>query len=406
MDFRIIFLFFAFVVYSGRSLATESESTENESAGFPITHSLWISAGGDYVASSSGLEIVPEIPKEDKIRVNTSIPLNLKYSFSFTNPDIKHYLSGGYQGVAVGVMNFGGLQGRGISKSTHNIGYPVLTYIFQGGPFHKFNEKLNIGYEWNFGAAFGWKPYSVANECFNLTVGSRVNAYLSLALNLNWHLTDHTDLFAGVAVSHFSNGNTSFPNPGVNEFGVRVGMRFSLNPPSDGYPKATPDSVKHRLLRYDISAWGAPRKRVYKGGETPVLLKGHYACAGISFSPMFRLNSWWRVGPSLDLQWDESSDLKRNYVEGSTTEDIKFTRPNFFRQVTVGISAHGELRMPIFGVNIGCGYNLVAPWENRGSYQNITLKTYVCESVFINIGYQLRNFQQQSSLMLGAGVSI
>lgn len=372
----------------------------------PLIHHFSVDAGVDYVASSVEDDIRDKIPTQEKIFVNSAVPVNLKYSFSFTDSSLPHYLPGGYQGIGVGILNLGGAQPQGFSKATHNIGYPVLAYIFQGGPFHNFNKKLYLNYEWNFGAAFGWKPWSEANKYFNLTVGSQVNAYLNLNLHLVWRINKNTELFGGVAVSHFSNGNTSFPNPGVNSFGVRFGLIYTLNPPKESYPEVSPDTIKKRKLEYDISIWGATRKRVYRGGETPVLLPGHYACAGISFAPMYNLNRWWRLGGSADIQWDRSSDMKRYYIEGSTTENIKFSSPNFFRQISVGISAHGELRMPIFAVNVGIGANIIAPQENRGTYQNITLKTYILPELFLNIGYQLRNFHQQSSLMLGLGLSL
>lgn len=371
-----------------------------------MVSSLSVTVGGDYVASSPGDEIREVIPENERVKVNSSLPVSLKYRFSFTDPRIPHYLPGGYQGMGIGVLNFGALQSHGSGKANRNIGYPVTLYLFQGGPFHHFNSRLSLDYEWQFGAAFGWKPYGEANRRFNLAVGSRVNAYLNLGVNLTWALDSRWSLFGGVAVSHFSNGNTSFPNTGVNSFGLRVGMVYTFDPPAGGYPETIPDTVKRRRVEYDISAWGSTRKRLYRGIDPPVMLPGHYACAGISFAPMYRFDSWWRAGGSLDVQWDRSSDMKRNYVGGTTTDDIHFTTPSFWRQLTVGVSAHGEIRMPIFAVNVGCGYNFVAPWENRGSYQNITLKAYVCEKVFLNIGYQLRNFHQQSSLMLGAGVTI
>lgn len=373
----------------------------------PFVHHLAVDIGVDYVANTSGDDIREKIAAEDKIHVNTALPVNLKYSFSFTDPNVKHYLPGGYQGVGVGVLNLGGVQSKGLSKSSHNIGYPVLAYIFQGGPFYRINSKLSLGYEWNFGVAFGWKPYSEENKYFNLTVGSRLNAYLHLGLNLLWQMTDYFGIYGKVAVSHFSNGNTSFPNPGINSLGLYMGMEWTLNPYARrDFASVASDTIKEKKLKYDISIWGASRKRVYRGGEKPILLPGHYACAGLSFSPMVSLNTWWRAGGSLDIQWDQSSDMKRNYIDGNNTENIRFTTPSFGRQLTIGLSAHGELCMPIFALNVGIGYNLMAPWENRGSYQNITLKTYVCSNIYINVGYQLRNFYQQSSLMLGLGVTI
>lgn len=369
-------------------------------------HSFSVNAGVDYLPPSMAEEMLGEVASDKKIRVSSAVPLNLRYGFSINDPAIPYYLPGGYQGIGLGVYNMGAAEPHGFQRARHNIGYPVLAYVFQGGPFHHFNSRLSLDYEWNFGVAFGWKPYSDANKYFNQIVGSKVNAYLNVGMNLLWHITDQTGIFGGVALSHFSNGNTSFPNPGVNALGIKVGMVWTLNPPVNGFKPLIPDTVKKRKIDYDIMAWGASRRRVYRGNEKPVLLPGHFACAGISFSPMYRFNRWMKIGGSLDLQWDQSSDMKKNYIGGTTTDDIKFSTPSFWRQTTVGISVHGELRMPIFAVNVGCGYNIVAPWENKGFYQNLSLKTYLYEGWFLNIGYQLRNFHQQSSLMLGAGITI
>ncbi|MCH5241304.1 MAG: acyloxyacyl hydrolase [Muribaculaceae bacterium] len=371
-----------------------------------LIHHLSFSSGLDYVSSSVEDDIREKIPSNEKIYIHSAIPVNLKYSFSFTNPNVRNYFPGGYQGISVGILNLGAMEPQGLAIARHNIGYPILAYVFQGGPFLKFGKGLSLNYEWNFGASFGWKPWTEENKYFNLTVGSRVNAYLNLNLSLLWKLNEHTGLFGGLAVSHFSNGNTSFPNPGINSFGLRLGVVYTLNPPVDEVSHIFNDTIKKKKLEYDISLWGASRKRVYRGGEEPVLLPGHFACAGISFAPMVHLNTWWRVGGSVDIQWDQSSDMKRNYIEGTTTQDIKFTNPNFFRQISLGVSAHGELQMPIFAVNVGMGYNIIAPWENRNFYQNITLKTYLCSKLYLNVGYQLRNFYQQSSLMLGMGMTI
>lgn len=371
-----------------------------------IVHSISLSLGAEYVASSVEDDIREKIPADEKIYVNTALPLHIKYGFTFTDTHIPHYLPGGYQGVGLALMNYGALEKRGASLSGRYIGYPVLAYVYQGGPFLKFKHNLSLNYEWNFGASFGWKPWSEATQAFNLTVGSRVNAYLNLNFSLLWQINPHTGIFGGLSISHFSNGNTSFPNPGVNQMGLKIGMVWTLNPMDGKYPDALPDTIKKGKVNYDLVLWGASRRRVYRGGENPVLLPGHFACAGISISPMVRLNPWWRVGGALDIQWDQSSDKKKNYISGDTTDDIKFSSPSFIRQISWGLSAHGELRMPIFALNVGIGYNLYAPKENRGSYQNVTLKTYFTEKIFLNIGYQLRNFYQQGSLMLGLGLTL
>lgn len=362
--------------------------------------------GYDYYSSSVGDKLRYPVAADEKVSTHSGMPVGLRYAFSFTDPTIRHYYPEAYQGISVSLPNIGAFSKGGVPSAVRHIGYPVSVNLFQGAPFLHFGKNFSIGYEWNFGAAFGWKPYSDHNYVYNLTVGSRVNAYLNLSLLLNYRLDSHFSLWGGVALSHYSNGNTSWPNPGVNSIGLRVGVSYVINPRKESFPAVIPDTVRRRKLEYDIALWGAARKRVYKGGEEPVLLRGHFACAGVSFAPMVRLDRWWRVGGSLDLQWDESSNLKKNYIEGSTADDILFRRPSFGSQLSFGLSVHGELQMPIFAVNIGLGYNFVTPRENHGFYQNITLKTYLCRQLYLNVGYQLRNFYQQANLMLGLGVTI
>ena len=69
----------------------------------------------------------------------------------------------------------------------------------------------------------------------------------------------------------------------------------------------------------------------------------------------------------------------------------------------LGISGRAELVMPIFSVNVGIGYNIIGPEETKATYELANLKVRITEHFFLNIGYQLLNFQKQNNLMLGLG---
>ena len=358
-----------------------------------------------YVPSSITDETIQEMRPQGSPSVHSSFSAQLKYSFQFSDPKIRNYYPGGYQGIGVGIYSFGFPGVESGKKGSRYIGNPFSFYVFQGAPFYSFGNSFSLNYEWQFGASFGWKPYSDYNRWFNLNVGSKVNAYLNIGFYLNWNVSQRVELTGGLSLSHFSNGNTSWPNPGVNSVGVRVGMIYYLNRNIGDFPEVT-DTLKKKKLDYDISLWVSARKRVYKGGEKPVLLNGRFGCAGIGFAPMVKFGRWVKTGGSLDLQWDESSDLKKNYIEGTATEDIKFYRPSVWHQLSLGISAHAELQMPVFALNVGIGYNIVAHDEKRCTYQNLNLKTYLWKKLYLNVGYQLRNFSQQSNLMLGFGMTL
>ncbi|MDE6791528.1 MAG: acyloxyacyl hydrolase [Muribaculaceae bacterium] len=324
--------------------------------------------------------------------------LHLKYGFTFS-PDSKEgrFFPGVWQGVGIGANLFGNSKG---------IGTPVSVYAFQGAPVYNISDQLAVYYEWNFGLAAGWKPCNGVEAYSNLIVGSRVNAYINLGAGLRWKIKDNYFLTAGLDLTHYSNGNTSYPNPGVNLAGIRVGITRTFGTPETNHVEARQDTAwKKKRFGVDVTAYGAWRKRVYRGGEEPVLLRGHFMVAGMDINPMWNTSRIIRVGGSLDMQWDESTDLKRNHAEGTTTEDIYFYRPDAWRQICLGISARGELVMPIFSVNIGIGYNVIGPEETRASYQMANLKIRVVKGLYANIGYQLLNFQKQNNLMLGLGYS-
>lgn len=389
-------------LFSGVIICAREESPLPEN----LIHHFSAGVGADYVPSSIIDPVFSQEEKDPTVFVNSSLAFYFKYSFSFCDPGIRNYYPGGYQGIGANIMALGLPNGNKLDRAQRNIGLPVSLYVFQGAPFLKMPHGFSLGYEWQFGASGGWMPYSYHNQGFNLKVGSAVNAYLNLGLTVRKRFNKRFSLEAGLSLSHFSNGNTSWPNPGVNALGLRIGMVLDPAGSPGKYPDVKSDTVSRKRLDFDLSVWGAPRRRVYKGGEEPVLLSGYYGVAGLSFSPLYRFGRWIKAGGSADFQWDGSSGLVANYISGSVAEEIKYEVPSVGRQLSFGLAAHAELCMPIFSLNIGVGYNFLAPRENRKTYQSITLKTYLSKVLYLNVGYQLRDFSQQSNLMLGMGVTL
>ena len=59
-------------------------------------------------------------------------------------------------------------------------------------------------------------------------VGSKINAYLNANFYLRWALSPRLSLTSGVTLTHFSNGNTNFPNAGVNTLGGKLGVEYNF----------------------------------------------------------------------------------------------------------------------------------------------------------------------------------
>ena len=77
------------------------------------------------------------------------------------------------------------------------LGDPVTFYLFQGARIARFNPRLSLNYEWNFGISTGWQPYDNDYNSYNGAVGSRMNAYLNAGIYLNWAFSRYFDLIIG-----------------------------------------------------------------------------------------------------------------------------------------------------------------------------------------------------------------
>ena len=186
--------------------------------------------------------------------IQRSLAAHLRYSFRFRPGSRPDCIYGGvYQGIGVSYYSFGN---RG------ELGNPVAVYLFQGARIARISPLVSFNYEWNFGLSFGWKPYDTNYNRANIMMGSRVNAYLNVDFYLNWLLTQRLELTTGLSMTHFSNGNTKFPNAGLNSIGMKLGLVYSFgrvdNPLSRPRARllATPFP---RHLSYDLVLFGSWR---------------------------------------------------------------------------------------------------------------------------------------------------
>ena len=263
--------------------------------------------------------------------------------------------------------------------------------------------RLWLGYEWQFGAAMGWRHHPEQSADNNAAVSTSVTARLGVRALLHYAMSPRWRLMAGVEARHYSNGNTHWPNGGVNSLGAVLGVAYVLNPqPGEVGALHDIDDIERGWF-YDVAVFGAWRKRIVTIRGDEELCPGRFGVAGVQFAPSRRLSRYVAVGPALDMQWDESAGIAPYWIEGSTGDGMKFRRPPFLRQCQVGVSAHAELTMPIFSVNAGLGVDLLCPQGEKRFYQSLTLKTFVTSSIYLNVGYRLSAFSHPQNLMLGLG---
>lgn len=333
--------------------------------------------------------------------MNSNFSVHLKYGFSF-NPESRFGRNWPHA-----------VQGLGLAWNTFSnpgeIGRPVAVYVFQTARIANLGERLSFDYEWNFGASFGWRKYDYAINRNNVVVGSSANAYINLSLMLDWEPADSWHLRAGVGFSHFSNGNTSVPNAGVNTAGMRFGAAKSFGEVRDRTARPVPDEEFRPEVSYDIILYGALKKKGFRIEGDPYVASGRFGVSGLSFNPLYGFSRCFKAGLSLDACFDESANIRdhiaNDYISPGT--ELKFHRPPFREQFSLGLSARVEVAMPIFSINLGIGRNFLCKGDDTdGFYQTFVLKTMLSRNLFLHVGYRLYEFKNPDHLMLGIGVRL
>ncbi len=329
--------------------------------------------------------------------INSFLATHLKYSFQFhSNTMGGRIFREAYQGIGLAWYSF---------REKEQLGNPLTLYLFQGAPINRFNRKLSLNYEWDFGLSFGWKPYDYEDNIYNVMIGSKVNAYINVDLYLSWMLSRQFDMNGGITLSHFSNGNTKFPNAGLNTTGLSLGVTYNFSREDfsgidPSYQPRIPEFPRH--VSYDLVLFGSWRRKGVVFGDKMVASPVAYMVAGFNFAPMYNFGYRFRAGVSVDGVYDGSANVyTEDYIIGTRQE---FFKPAFSRQLALGISGRAEYVMPYFTVGVGMGVNVLhRGGDLKALYQLVALKIKVSRRSFIHIGYNLKDFHDPNFLMLGIG---
>ena len=234
-----------------------------------------------------------------------------------------------------------------------------------------------------------------------------MTAYIGLDMYMRWIASRHVDINLGFNVTHYSNGNTQFPNLGLNTVALRIGAAYYINrhTPRLLYRHTHVPPVSHDIT-YDLILYGAWHQRgFYDYDGNAYIFPEKFAVAGFNFNPMYRFNHWLKAGISLDGTYDRSSNIVIG--DNPTDETIVplYSRPHSaWRQMALGASARVEFCMPYFAINFGMGSNFLNATDDfHGIYELLALKLNITRRLLLHVGYTLNDFHRPRHLMLGVG---
>src|SRR5699024_10730688 len=230
----LISLFFSPFLWSQNDTFTNSLNLNDEIKTNHFSHRIGIEFRHAYILPTNSF--LKEM-NHSGYPINNAFSGHLKYSFALPESSLGSTIfAATYQGIGMSYYHF---------KNGREIGKPILAYLFQRSKIAHLTSHLTVDYEWNFGISAGWRPYDYFTNPNNVIIGSRLNAYLNLGLYLDCRTDQRLSFTGATDVTHFSNGNTEYPNAGLNTIGYKLGIIYNVSSePGIHRPNVDPEIFK------------------------------------------------------------------------------------------------------------------------------------------------------------------
>ncbi|MCG8476139.1 MAG: acyloxyacyl hydrolase [Cytophagales bacterium] len=244
------------------------------------------------------------------------------------------------------------------------------------------SQRSSINYEFGFGISYNFNPHDDASNPLNLIIGSKNNAYINVAFDYNYILSERFDLQAGIGYKHFSNGSYQLPNSGVNLLNLQIGVKYKLK--KNGVPDYS-NSLVLPVIESPYNLYfftSAGSKQIVSGG-------GHYPMYTFSLGLQKRLGYKNKIGLGLDTFW-------AGYYKDADGETIISMEDESFqgnlaknKAIQLGLFLSGEMIYDRLSIFYGAGYYLhkkVEADDGAPYYLRAQARYFVYNNLFSGIG--------------------
>jgi hypothetical protein len=171
------------------------------------------------------------------------------------------------------------------------LGRPYSTYGFFSWPF-PVSRRAQLVADVAIGVSWHWNEFDRQDNDANTALGSDVAYQVDGGLSLRVLATRHASVYAGLNLTHWSNGATRQPNLGLANVGPKVGIRYDFGPRTvlpraraGDLPRFTPSwqlvagaagSVKSAVAKTSTNVALSDRWRRYGAGTATAAIERHF----------------------------------------------------------------------------------------------------------------------------------
>lgn len=307
----------------------------------------------------------------------------------------------GYPAFGFGFLTYGFPQ-------TGILGEPNAFYMFLNGPFKRWN-KFSINYIIRLGMSYNWEPSDPVANPGHLALGSFRNLYIGAGAEGQYLIGEQLSASFGVKFAHFSNGQSSLPNAGMNLLTPHLGIKYDFNggdrPEYIKYPKP---EFSEKAMEYYVTLGNGIRQIFFPVDTTGTVPKQgvSYPVYNISMAAQYHFGWTGKVGGGLDFIYWGAYDPRFEIGPGGVVQAVKHPFGDYLQ---LGIFASYEIVLNNVSIIIQPGYRVISGDDYKDKptdfYQHLGLKYHV-HDLIIGVAIRAVNFGQAEYIEWSLGYRI
>ena len=205
-----------------------------------------------------------------------------------------------------------------IDRSDTTLGNPFSVFAFYNVPLVRYG-RFTLNTNLSAGLSYVFLIHDPASNPYNDIVGSHINLYLDVDLNLGVELGERIDLTLGYGMTHYSNGRIHMPQKGLNNWGWLAGLTYMFGGPDDPFqrtefiytdpPVFNPFGEVQLMMSVGVTEW-----------QNETMIEGvHYFASSFTTDYAYHYNVRSALTMGLDVMYDGSLEQS---IKGIPPEEV------------------------------------------------------------------------------------
>ena len=288
------------------------------------------------------------------------------------------------------------------------LGKPNAFYMFINSPFKRW-EKFSLNYIIRLGMSYNWEPSDPVTNPAHLALGSYRNLYISAGFEGQYLIGEQLSASLGLKFAHFSNGQSSLPNAGMNLLTPHLGIKYDFNGGTrPDYAKPPKPDYNEKGMEYYVTIGNGIRQIFFDSAQTQVSPKTgvSYPVYNISTAAQYQFGWAGKVGGGVDLIYWGAAKPNIELGPGGVWQAVEYPFADYLQ---LGIFVSYEFVLNNISIIAQPGYRVISgddyPNKPTDFYQHLGLKYHV-HNVILGVAIRAVNFGQAEYIEWSLGYRI